>query len=206
METLKRISIAVLCALTLQAGAQQSDAALQKAFSDSYTQEYNKKYGEAIATLQKVYDDDSYELNLRLGWLLYENKNYKEAQTYYAKAVQLKPYSIEAKLGLIKPLSALESWDKVLQQYEDILKIDPQNTTAGYWAGVIQFNRKKYDVAARLFEKVVNLFPFDYDATHMLAWCYYHTGKPNDAKLLFRKALLIKPGDASSLEGLGYIK
>ncbi len=205
MSVLKNTCMAAALALSLPVFAQ-NDNALQKAFSDSYTQEYNKKYTEAIATLNKVNSDNSYETNLRLGWLHYNNKNYPQSQLHYQKAVQLKPYSLEARLGLVKPLSALESWDKVLEQYEEVLKIDPQNYTAAYWAGVIQYNRKKYDAAIRLFEKLVNLYPFDYDANHMLAWCYLNTGRNNDAKLLFQVALLNRPGDASCLSGLAKIR
>jgi tetratricopeptide (TPR) repeat protein len=196
-------AIIVLLCINAQA---QNDAALQKAFSESYTQEYYKKYTEAIAAISKVNSDDNYETNLRLGWLYYLNKNYTQSQSSYQKAVSLKPYSVEAKLGLVKPLSTLESWDKVLEQYDEILKIDAQNYTANYWAGVIYYNRKKYDVSIKLFEKLVNLYPFDYDANHMLAWSYLNSGRNNDAKVLFNKALLVKPADASALAGLTKIK
>ena len=196
-------AVIMLSAFFVQA---QSQSELQKAFTDSYTQEYNKKYPEAIASLTKVYNADNYELNLRLGWLHYSNKNYVQSENFYQLAVKQKPYSIEAKLGLVKPLSAVESLDKVLQQYDDIMKVDAQNYTANYWAGVIQYNRKKYEAASKLFEKIVNLYPFDYDGNHMLAWTYLNMGKNNDAKILFNKALLNRPADASSLEGLGKIK
>lgn len=206
MEMVKKTITAAACLLIGLATWAQGEAALQKAFKDSYTQEYNKAYTEAIGTLNKVYDDKNYELNLRLGWLNYLNKNYTQSQSFYQKAAQLKPYAIEAKLGLVKPLSALESWDKVLQTYEEILKVDPQNITANYWAGIIQYNRKKYESAARYFELVINLYPFDYDGNHMLAWTYLNLGRANDAKTLFNKALLIRPADASALEGLSKIK
>jgi tetratricopeptide (TPR) repeat protein len=206
MEILKRQIITIAIMLFSFSAFAQSDAVVQKAFKDSYTQEYNKLYGEAIATITKVFDANSYEINLRLGWLNYLNKNYTQSVALYQKAVALKPYAVEAKLGLVKPLSVLESWDKVLQTYEDILKVDAQNYTANYWAGVIQYNRKKYEQASKLFEKVVNLYPFDYDGNHMLAWTYLNMGKNNDAKTLFNKALLNRPADASCLEGLSKIK
>jgi len=205
MEILRRQLFAAAIMVLGFTSFAQNDAALQKAFKESYTQEYNKQYGDAIATLTKVYNENSYELNLRLGWLYYQNKNYPQSQSYYQKAVALKPYAVEAKLGLVQPLSSLESWDKVLKTYEDILKIDGQNSTANYWAGVIYYNRKKYEQAAKLLEKVVNLYPFDYDANHMLAWTYLNLGRNNDAKILFNKALLNKPGDASCMEGLSKI-
>ena len=61
---------------------------------------------------------------------------------------------------------------------------------------------KKYDVAAKYFELVVNMYPFDYDSNHMLAWTYLNLGRTDQAKLLFEKALLSRPGDASATGGL----
>ena len=69
-------------------------------------------------------------MNIRLGWLNYLNKNYNSSQSYYLKAVNLKPAAIEAKFGYVKPLSFLQSWDKVLEQYLAIIKIDPQKYTS----------------------------------------------------------------------------
>jgi tetratricopeptide (TPR) repeat protein len=207
MEILKKqFALGVAVLFSMQVLFAQSPAQQQQAFKESYVQEYNKQYAEAIASLTKVYDEKSYEVNLRLGWLHYQNKNYPQSQQYYQKAANVKSYSVEARLGLVKPLSVLENWDKVLNIYEEILKIDPQNYTANYWAGVIYYNRKKYDQASKLFEKIVNLYPFDYDGNYMLGWTFVNLGKSAEAKILFNKGLLNKPGDAACLEALGKIK
>ncbi len=206
MDILKKTMLCCTAICMIQFAFAQNEQTIQKAFSESYTHEYNKKYSDAVSVLSVVYKDDSYEMNLRMGWLTYLNKNYTLSQSYYTKAVNSKPYSIEAKLGLIKPLSALESWDKVMSSYEDIIKIDAQNYTANYWLGVMLYNRKKFENAIKHFEKLVNLYPFDYDANHMLAWSYLNHGRNNDAKIIFNKALMIRPGDASCLEGLGKLK
>jgi tetratricopeptide (TPR) repeat protein len=118
----------------------------------------------------------------------------------------LKPYAIEARFGAVKPLSAIESWDKVKAHYLEILKIDPQNTVANYWLGVIYYNRKDYVNAIKLFEKVVNLYPLDYDSVIMLAWSKLNTGKSADARVLFNQALILRPDDSSALSGLKLIK
>jgi len=206
MGILKKSIIGISTMLFSLFVTAQEEAKLQAAFKESYTQESVRNFTGAIATLAKLYDEKSYELNLRIGWLYYLNKDYPQSQSYYQKAVALRPYAIEAKLGLAQPLAALQSLDKLLQVYEDILKIDPQHSTTNYWTGVIYYNRRKYEQAAKNFEKVVNLYPFDYDGNHMLAWTYLNMGKSNDAKILFNKALLIRPGDASCLEGLSKIK
>ena len=207
MENVKKIIVVAFMAVqSAIAFGQTTEATIQKAFSASYANEYNKKYNDAIADLTRLNEEESYEVNLRLGWLYYMNKSYAQSVTRYQKAVAAKPYSVEAKLGLVKPFSLQENWDKVLQQYADILKIDPQNTTANYWAGIINYNQKKYEQAGKLFEKIVNLYPFDYDSNHMLAWTYLNMGRNNDAKILFNKALLIRPSDSSALSGLAKIK
>jgi tetratricopeptide (TPR) repeat protein len=202
MEILKKTFIAVFLILLVIQLKAQTNAVLQKAFHNSYVNEQNKNYTAAINDIYPYLTDNSYEVNIRLGWLHYLNKNYTASQAYYQKAISIKPGAIEAKFGYVKPLSFLQSWDKVLEQYMAILKIDPQNTQANYWAGSIYYNRKQYDAAIRCFKVVVNLYPFDYDGNHMLAWSNLMAGKKNDAKTFFERALVIKPADASSSDGL----
>lgn len=206
MEILKKGLLLVLLCLVIVAANAQSNAVLQKAFHNSYNDELNKNYVAAINDLSPYYSETSYEINIRLGWLHYLNQNYNASQNYYQKAVGLKPNSIEAKFGYVKPLSFLQSWDKVLDQYLAILKIDPQNTQASYWAGVIYYNRKQFDVAVKFFRVVTNLYPYDYDGNHMLAWSLLMAGKKSEASSYFEKALIIKPGDASSTDGLSRCK
>jgi len=62
------------------------------------------------------------------------------------------------------------------------------------------------DPTYRHFERIVNLYPFDYDGNHMLGWTYLNLGRNAEAGILFQKALLSRPGDASSLDGLSRIR
>jgi len=206
MEILKRTFLLLFISAMAFTAIAQSNALLQKAFHNSYTNEGNKNYASAISDITPYYSDNSYELNVRLGWLHYLNKNYTASQNYYQKAVKLKPMAVEAKFGYVKPLSYLQNWDKVLEQYLDIIKIDPQNTQANYWAGVIYYNRKQYDAAIKYFKIVVELYPFDYDGNHMLGWSVLMTGRKAEAATWFERALLIKPDDASSIDGLNRSK
>ncbi len=206
MEILKRTGFILLLILASPRLQAQTSTVLQKAFKNSYTDENNKNYTAAINDITPYYSEGSYELNIRLGWLHYLNKNYNASQNYYARAVVARPGSIEAKFGYIKPLSYLQSWDKVIEQYNAIIKIDPQNTQANYWLGVIHYNRKQYDNAIRCFKVVISLYPFDYDGNHMLAWASLLSGRKAEAQTYFSKALLIKPDDSSSLDGLNKSK
>lgn len=178
---------------------------LQSAFSKSYVAENQNNYNLAINEMKSVYKENDYNSNIRLGWLNYLAKQYGESILFYKKAIALKPYAIEARLGCVKPLSAVENWEKVKEQYLEILKVDPLNTTANYWLGVIYYNRKDFKTAINLFEKVVNLYPLDYDSVIMLAWSKINNSNHADAKLLFQQALIIRPNDTSATSGLQQI-
>lgn len=198
MDLVKPLApVILLLSLTLHAAGQD----LSTAFATSYAAEARSDYSGAIAALRTNYAG-TYEQNLRLGWLYFLAKNHTVSTTYYQKAVEQKPYALEPKFGLIKPLNAMNQVSKMLTTYQDILKIDPQNTQANYWVGVIFLNQKAYDKATRYFERVVNLYPFDYDANLSLAWCYLNLGRKNDARILYGKALLIRPNDATATAGL----
>ena len=147
MEILKK-TIAVIGAAVLMMNAKaQTFEEVQKAFKASYVSEYKLDYTGAIGLLQKVYKSDSYELNLRLGWLTYLAKDYTKSMEYYQKAIDTRKFSTEARFGYIKPANEAKQYTKAYQKYEEILKIDPYNSVANYWVGVNYYNVKKYEVA-----------------------------------------------------------
>lgn len=204
METLKRYFIIIgLFTITPFSFGQNNRQAI---FAKSYEYENSSNYWQAIKEVKNIYDSEDYFCNIRLGWLYYLNKNYTESIKFYEKAIKLKPNAIEARFGCIKPLSALEKWENVKVNYHHILQIDPNNTVANYWLGVIYYNRKDYTQASNLFLRVFNLYPLDYDSVIMLAWSKLYLGKASDAKLLFLHALTIRPNDSSALNGLKTIK
>ncbi len=209
MEILRSIrqlmGIAILLGLSISTGAQEDDKML-KAFEDSYASETKGDYAGAIASLKSIYNDKSYEINVRLGWLNYKNGAFTESVAYYSKAIALKPYSIEAKFGLILPTSSIGQMDKVIGIYDQILQIDPKNSVASYRLGLIYYGQLQYDKAKPLFESVVNLYPFDYYGLIMLAWTNFRLGNLREAKVLFSKVLLISPDDADAKRGLKLIK
>jgi len=206
METLKKITLLIGLSLICSLASAQTSASAQTAFTKSYESEQAGNYNTAINDLKSVYNKDSYVINLRLGWLYYLAKNYTESVKFYNIAIALKPYAIEARFGCIKPLSAIENWEAVKTHYLQIIKIDPQNTVANYWLGVIYYNQKNYGSAANLFGRNINLYPLDYDSVIMLAWTKLNLGKSTDAKVLFNQALILRPDDSSALEGLKKIK
>ena len=207
MNTLKNLLFSAFIGLVMMSAVHAQDYKLiQDGFEKSYLYEYSGDYSKAIDGLKEVYSDESYEINLRLGWLTYMAGFFTESTAYYQKAIDLKPLSIEAKFGFVYPASALGSWEQVKKQYNEILQIDDQNTLANYRMGSIYYGNEDYTTALKYFEKIVNLYPFDYDGLLMYAWTNLKLGKFREAEVLFNKVLMNKPNDESALQGLELIK
>jgi len=203
---MKRLTLISVFIFSVFISVSQDYTKLIGAFSESYAKEKAGKYGDAASALKAYYDANSYEINLRLGWLTYLQGQFTESMGYYNKAIELMPYAIEPRLGLALPASALGNWDLIVAQYNKILAIDPNNTLTLYRMGLISYEKKDYKQAYQYFEKVVNLYPFDHDSVLMYAWTNYMMGKTREAKILFNKALLYYPEDPSAKEGLRLIK
>jgi tetratricopeptide (TPR) repeat protein len=204
MEIISSRIVVVFTFLTLSFGIfSQSDIAVREALKKSYDSEYQLKYQKAIEDLQGVYEPTSYELNLRIGWLNYKLGKYAESVNYYKKAIAKMPLSIEAKLGIVYPLGALEKWDLVVDNYLAIVKIDTYNATANYRLALIYYNRGDYGNSWKYLQKYINLYPFDYDGNSLAGWVKYSVGKKEEAYVFFKKALMINPYDTSFNKVLG---
>ena len=207
MEVLKTRFIILLLGLAIGGTViGQNHQVLVDAFSSSYAKEKAGDIKGGLDILKNVYDKDHYELNLRLGWLSYLAGMLDESQSYYQRAASLMPMGIEARFGLIYPLSSMGNWTQVIRIYGEILRIDPMNSIANFRLGLVYYGRNDFLKAKPFFEKVVNLYPFDYDGLNMMAWTHLKLGNTREAKILFQKSLLNRPGDASALEGLSLIK
>lgn len=203
---MKKLSLILLVLLIgLNINAQDFDKN-KSAFSKSYEYENSGEYSKAIEELKTVYDEKSYEFNVRIAWLSYMSGLFTESIAFYQKAIALMPYSIEARLGVVYPMSALGNWNQVITQYNKILELDPANATANYRLGMIYYGKNEFEKALSYFQKNVNFYPFTYDSLIMLAWTNYKLGKTREAKILFQKCLLYNPDDSSAQEGLGLIK
>ncbi len=166
METLKIYLILLLSAVFAGNINGQFDSKIMAAFADSYKSELNGNYVMSVSEIKSVYQADNYSMNARLGWLLFLAKQYTESVNYYDKAIKLKPYGIEARFGMIKALNALESWDKVKEQYEAILK-NSENTgpleSVGRF-GVNYYNSLGYiPYNVNINENVARTLEYSYD-------------------------------------------
>ncbi len=193
----------ILLFLTIVSGVQSQDiVSLQEIFRASYAAEADSNFDKSINALKVQYDESSYLMNVRLGWLYYLNGEYYESIDYYRKAISVMPYAVEAKLGIALPMSMLGNWEDIIGIYEEILTIDPQNAITNYRLGLIYYIRQNYEKALPYVQRVANMYPYDYYSVVLLGWINLQIGKTREARVLFEKALQIIPGDPSAQEGL----
>ncbi|HQQ94300.1 MAG TPA: hypothetical protein PLQ93_07085 [Bacteroidia bacterium] len=185
-------TLILLFGFLLSHGLIQAQQNPELAFSKSYLYEYEAQYAKAIKALQDL-NADTYESNLRLGWLNYLNKDYVRSQHHYRKAIALEGNSVEARFGLVLPQSAEGDWNAVLGTYLEILKLDPNNSIANYRTSSIYFNRKDYLHAANYIAKVINLYPFDFDSNLLYGKILAAQAKNADARVYLQKALEYNP-------------
>jgi tetratricopeptide (TPR) repeat protein len=186
---MKHVIILALVVFCFSTKAQQTSEA---AFAKSYSFEYETQYSKAITALTDAHLE-SYQIDLRLGWLYYLSKDYVKSEQYYRKAVASEPASIEARFGLVLPLSTLGNWNNVLSVYLEITKLDPNNSIANYRLASIYYTRKDYTNATQHVLKVLKLYPFDYDSNLLMGKILVAQAKNVDAKKHFTKALEYNP-------------
>lgn len=203
MDILKKALLII--ALTTSSIPLLNATTVVDCFRDSYEQEQRKEYKEAIASLKRI-KADIYAKNLRLGWLYYLLGSYKVSEIYYTKAINMRPNSIESRLGFVLPAAKLKDWGKVGQQYDAILRIDPKNYKANYYRGLMYYNMGNFHKAAEYLNRLEELYPFDYDAVILCAWNTYSMKNYKKAKALFYIAEMINPDSKSAIEGMSKCK
>lgn len=196
-------SIVILIFFAVKLNSKTPDEKV-KAFNESIKLESDGKIDKAIEPLLKIYNTakENYLITLRLGWLYYQKKDYPRSKDYYSEAIRLNPKSIDAKLGLTLPLSALNEWNKVKELYLDILKSNSMDYTANLRLGQIYLQNGDYNNAKKYLEIAYNTFPSYYEPNLSLGWTYYYLGIRDKAKILLTQALMLSEGDKLASEGL----
>jgi tetratricopeptide (TPR) repeat protein len=145
--------------------------------------------------------------------------HYLKAQVY---GYQQNPQMVEAELNKALELdgnylpaySALAALyiqsrqeDRAIAQYQKIISLRPENSTPYVLIGMLEDQRKNYDVAADNYRKALEKDPNSVIAANNLAWMYATTGKGNldEAIRLAQGAVQKNPNVAGFVDTLGWV-
>ncbi len=170
--------LSIVASLWLAAAPVSQTDTIQKHYYQSYHYEQLGKYDEAIKVLAPLYKKyaNGYTLNLRLGWLFFQSKKYKDSLAYYQKASIVNPYAINPRLGMIRIYLQTEAYKKAESASQELLKIDYYNYYANLYIVKALMAQKKYNVALTVVRKMLSLYPTSVPYLEVLAQIYKATG------------------------------
>jgi tetratricopeptide (TPR) repeat protein len=118
----------------LQAGPQLAglhfelgQAILAKSQSEEARSEAEKEFLAELAR-NPADANSSYEL----GEIAYHRSDLKTAHRRYARAIEMRPRFVEARIALGKVLATQGQWQEVLEQLSEAVRLEPENKVAHY--------------------------------------------------------------------------
>ena len=191
---MRYILILILSISFIYASEEFEDIKMQ--YFKSYDYEQMQKYSEAIKVLTPLYNKypKGYTLNLRFGWLFYLNKNYNDSIKYYKNASLINPYALDPRLGLIRVYLDTHSYkDAEVVSYE-LLKIDFYNYYANLYVTKSLIAQKKYEIALKIINKMLALYPTDIAYLEQLALLYKLTNS-RYLQVVYEDILVLDPNN-----------
>ncbi|MEO1927964.1 MAG: hypothetical protein ABGX26_04680 [Nautiliaceae bacterium] len=173
---------------------------IKKIYYESYNYEKMGDYKDAIKVLIPLYNKylNAYTVNLRLGWLFYLNKNYKNSIFHYQKASMSIPSSLEAKLGMMRVYYAMGDYSNALKIGDVILKSDYYNYYGNYYEVLSLVALKNYKVAEILVNRMLSIYPTSVLFLVELGKIYELTKR--DAGKIFKNVLILDPNNVVAKE------
>ncbi|MFN3077532.1 MAG: tetratricopeptide repeat protein, partial [Alphaproteobacteria bacterium] len=177
-----------------------TETEVRDAYLRSYGYERTLSYEDAIRALIPVADasPSEYKVNLRLGWLHYLRASHVPALAHYRKALDAIPTSIEARLGLLNPLIALERLEEATAVARQILTLDRYNYYGNLRLATLLRRQGQHDMAERVCRDLLALYPEDVSFLTELATLKAEQGQTEEATATFREIRILDPENVAA--------
>jgi tetratricopeptide (TPR) repeat protein len=152
-------------------------------------------YGGAEQSLQtylKKKPDDA-DGKLRLAEVYGQRKKYKEAISLVQEVAKADPKNVKAQLALVNLYEKAKMDKEAASAYERLGTLAPSNKVVFYNQGVLYFEQKQYDRAAKAFSQVVKIDAKDTDAREYLVRIYQGQKKPRQAVAVAEELMQLQP-------------
>ena len=122
---------------------------------------------------------------------------------YAAKVV---PLELKRAYGKAERAFAEGRFDIAVEQYGEAIKADPKCANAYFNRAIANAVLDKYADAEKDISAVLKLEPESHDALYVMAVLSEQKQKYEEAKILYTKSLLRKPGYENALDGLKRVR
>jgi tetratricopeptide (TPR) repeat protein len=150
---------------------------------------------KAVSSFQTVIeqDPDYYNAYVELG-LLYSSIKNPVALDYFNNALNINPKSIEVYYGIGMFAQETGNYNKAIEAYNTILKIDSTYNDAHFNLGYIHLvYLKDYPKAVLYYSNNIKFHPTNFEAYYMRGMSYQKMNDKQNAEADYRKALGIYP-------------
>ncbi|HUU69742.1 MAG TPA: tetratricopeptide repeat protein [Planctomycetota bacterium] len=164
---------------------------------------------KAFTTFLQVEPDspERDEVLVRAGDAYRSVKNYEQANKHYTQVRAGSPLAASALEGSARSLFMLQKFDDALKQASELIAKYPQSTllpSGLQIAGASHYELKHYDLAAPLFQRILQEFPkseFAETALHRLCWTWRMTGEARSNDLIASCSTFLNTYPQSPLAG-----
>ncbi len=137
-----------------------------------------KNYTEASAAFNEVIGEEpgNAEAHAYLGLSLLGEKKTAQAQKEFEKAADLDPKSDAAKVGMARVYLEQKNYDKAKAALD---KASDESAEVPFYQGIVSLGKKRYDEAAKLLEKALEMNPENDYAHYYLGVAYSSLKRPD---------------------------
>lgn len=191
------------CMLPISLHADVGDQ-IAKRFRQSFRFEDKGDFPAALNEIIKVLQlaPNNYTAVLRSGWLYHLCGYHRDSIAQYRKAMALRPKAIEPIQGIMLPLIKSRRLEEAVTVAQRGLRLDKHNYLINIRLADCLYTQGKYAQAARLFAKILELYPSNLQVQLGLAWSNTKIGKLDHARNMFSSVLLVNPSNVSALAGM----
>lgn len=162
---------------------------------------------QSIKALQTAveYDQEYYHAFMQLG-ILFSIKHNPLAVEYFKNAIRLNPKSIEAYYALGMFYQENEEFNRAIETYTTLLKIDPKYKYAHFNLGYIHLvYLRVYDVAVQHFTRAIEVDNNYAEAWYNRGYCYELMGDVMHARSDYKQATMLKINYQRAIDGLNRV-
>lgn len=196
----------VLAAAGLAAGADRADhrAANRDTLGESFALESRGLVKEALQASRETAEQSPsrYFPRLRTAYLELQLKQFSAAADDYARAAALAPRALEPLLGRQQALLELGKYAQAEGVGRQVLARDADNYLGASRLAWTLFSLKRYAEAAKIYGRVLTLYPGDLEMMTGLGYAELRAGRKREAAEAFRSVLSIVSAHARAREGL----
>ena len=179
--------------------ATENDPLVAEAYGLLLVQD--RRYGEAVGVLSPLIPDDDgpgdhATVRRALATCYVELGNPRAVRNVLAPYLRIRPDDVAAQVLMAKAGLAANDIPTAIRSLDIAQREDPTNAEAWFVRAVAEWQRKDYDQAIQILERLIETRPGDVEAHCLLAESLLAAGKRQPALARFRHALRIDPGCA----------